>query len=293
MQPTGWDAAAALAKAVIYAATYGAAGAVFFLSYAGRLLHGAQRLRIVHAVLLLAALGALASVARISLLAASMSDNLAGLFDLSFAGMILHAGEGRALLLRITGLMLCAAALGSGRIRACVAFAGALLAAASFAVTGHVHALQPSLLPTVILMLHLSCGAFWLGALWPLLQVARDGNDAVTAALAARFGRIALCIVALLLAAGALLACRLLGSLTDLWNSDYGRMLTLKMLLVAAMLCAAAVNKLRLTPRLAAGDAQAAASLRRSMAFEMAMAGAILLVTALFTSLTGPPALGS
>jgi hypothetical protein len=82
-------------------------------------------------------------------------------------------------------------------------------------------------------MLHLWCGAFWLGALWPLLQVARH-DDPLTAALAARFGRIALYLVGVLLAAGALLACRLLGSLAALWSSDYGRMLSLKLLLVAA-----------------------------------------------------------
>lgn len=287
MEVTGWDAAAALAKALTYAATLSAAGTTFFLGYTAQLLRTQQRHRIVRVILLLAPLAAVASITRVSLLAASMSDNLAGMFDLSFAGMILRAGEGRAILLRIAGLVLCTAAFKSGRFWSWVAWAGAMLAAASFAVVGHVHALQPNRLATVILMLHLWCGAFWLGALWPLLQVARH-DDPLTAALAARFGRIALYLVGVLLAAGTLLACRLLGGLAALWSSDYGRMLSLKILLVAAMLCAAAVNKLRLTPRLAAGDARAAAHLRRSVTFEMGLGGAILLVTALFTSLTGP-----
>jgi putative copper export protein len=82
----------------------------------------------------------------------------------------------------------------------------------------------------------------------------------------------------------------LLGSVAEMWSSDYGRMLSLKLLLVAALLSAAAVNKLRLTPRLAAGDAVAALHLRRSIGLEMMLGGSILLVTAAFTSLSGPGA---
>ena len=290
MESTGWDAAAALAKAVTYAGTLGAAGAIFFLNYNERLLRDAQRRGIVRSIVMLSAMAALASAAKISLLAASMSENASGMLDISFAGMILRAGEGRAVAIRIVGLIVCSAVMLSGRCWTRLAFLGALLAAASFAAAGHVHALKPNIVPTLLLMLHLWCGAFWLGALWPLLRVARHGDDSLTASLAARFGSIALSLVALLIAAGALLVYRLLGSLADMWSSDYGRMLSLKLLLVVALLSAAAVNKLRLTPRLAAGDAAAAVHLRRSIGLEMILGGLILLVTAAFTSLSGPPA---
>jgi len=290
VEATGWDAAAALAKAITYAGTLGAAGAIFFLNYNERLLRNAQRRDIVRATVMLSAMAALASAARISLLAASMSDNLAGMLDMSFAGMILRAGEGRALAIRIVGLILCSAAMLSGRGFTRLAFLGALAAAASFAAVGHVHALKPNIIPTLLTMLHLWCGAFWLGALWPLLRAARHGADSLTASLAARFGNIALILVALLIAAGALLLYRLLGSFADLWTSDYGRLLSLKLLLVVALLFAAAVNKLRLTPRLQAGDAVAAVHLRRSIVLEMILGSLILLVTAAFTSLSGPPA---
>lgn len=290
MEVTGWDAAAALTKAISYAATLGAAGAVFFLAYGDRLLRPAQRRSILRQVLILSALAVLASVARISLLAASMSDSPTDMFDLSMAGMILSAGEGWCLALRIVGLLLCLAALNSGRLPRAAACAGAMLAAASFAAVGHVHGLKPDRLPTVLLIVHLTCAAFWLGALWPLLEVADAGDTGLTAALAARFGKLALYGVGFLLCAGVLLAYRLLGSLSALWTSDYGRLLGLKLLLVAALLCAAALNKLRLTPRLKAGDVLAAGSLRRSIRIEMIVGGLILLVTATFTSLTGPPA---
>jgi putative copper export protein len=65
-----------------------------------------------------------------------------------------------------------------------------------------------------------------------------------------------------------------------------------KLVLVAGLLSLAAFNKFRLTPRLLAGDAAAAHGLRRSIHAEMALAAAILLTTAVLTTLFGPPALG-
>ncbi len=288
MELTGWEAAVILDKALTYAATLGASGAIFFLNYNARLLRAAQLRRIRGCVAVLLILSALASAAKVLLLSGSMSDDFAGMFDGSFAAMILRAGEGRAAGMRLAGLILCGAMFLPARRASLAAGVGALLAAASFAAVGHVHALKPNGVATLLLTLHLWCGAFWLGALWPLLQVARDGDGAQTAAVAARFGDIAVILVSALIAAGALLLCRLLGVVSELWTSTYGRMLSLKLLVVAALLSAAALNKLRLTPRLAAGDAGAAMHLRRSIGTEMLLGGTILLVTAALTTLAGP-----
>ena len=284
MELSGWEAAAALAKAITYAATLGAAGAIFFLNY-NEALQAAQRRRIHRGLALLLIAAGLASAAKVLLLAGSMSDDFAGMFDSSFIGMILRAGEGRAAGIRLVGLIVCSTVLFSKRR---VAAVGALLAAGSFAAGGHVHALEPNGLATLFLLLHLWCGAFWLGALWPLLQVARDGDGAQTAAVAARFGNIAMYLVAALIAAGALLLYRVLGSVSEIWNGAYGRMLSLKLLLVVALLSAAALNKRRLTPRLAAGDAAAGVCLRRSIRTEMILGSMILLATAALTTFAGP-----
>jgi copper resistance protein D len=281
---SGWEAAAALAKAITYAATLGAAGAIFFLNY-NEALQTAQRRRMHRGIALLLIAAAVASVAKVLTLAGSMSDDFAGMFDSSFAAMILRAGEGRAAGVRLVGLIVCGAVFFSKQRLAAV---GALLAAGSFAAAGHVHALKPNGLATLFLLLHLWCGAFWLGALWPLLQVARDGAAAQTAIVAARFGNIAVYLVGALIAAGALLLYRVLGSVSELWSTAYGRTLSLKLLLVVALLSAAALNKLRLTPRLAAGDAAAGVYLRRSIAAEMILGCMILLATAALTTFAGP-----
>jgi putative copper resistance protein D len=289
LELSGWDAAAVCAKALTYAATLSAAGGIFFLSYNGNLLHEAQRSRIRRLVGALLVASALASCARILLSAASMSGELAGMFDSGLARMILGAGEGRATGIRMVGLALAALAiLFRSRLRV-LALTGAIIASISFAGIGHVHALPASAAPSLLLGLHLLCAAFWLGALGPLLIAARDGNESQMALLASRFGKLALGAVALLLSVGLSLLWILIGDAAPFWDSDYGRMMVIKLLAVAVLLGIAAVNKLYLTPKLLNSHAKAIIQLRRSIQAEMVSGALILLITATFTTVSGPP----
>jgi putative copper export protein len=325
-----WDAALVIVKAVSYAATLGASGGVMFLIYNGSLIESSQGARLRRLILALVLMAALASVAKILVTAASMSGDAGGLVDAPLVRMVLQAGEGRAVLVRLVGLLLMGGALAVDRLRPArpqprstppprpaaplAALIGAIAAATSFAGVGHVHALgsgsagntglvgasglavgsalAEQWLPTLVLALHLSAAAFWLGALMPLLMVARDAEVGRVAAMAARFGAAALYVVGALMAAGACLLVLLLHRVADLWGSDYGRLILAKLLLVAGLLGLAALNHWRLTPRLLAYDPSALRALQRSIRAEIALAGIILFVTAALTTLVGPPALG-
>jgi copper resistance protein D len=289
LELSGWDVAAVCAKAVTYAATLGAAGAIFFLAYNGSLLFELPRSRIRRLIGTLLLASALASCARVLLSSASMSGELGGMFDSGFVRMILGAGEGRATGMRMAGLALAALAIPSNpRFRA-LAPLGAAAASISFAGVGHIRALLPNAAPLLLLCVHLLCAAFWLGALGPLLIAARDGSDTRVALLASRFGRLALGVVVLLLAAGAGVLWAVIGDAAQFWSSDYGRMMAVKLLIVAALLSIAAVNKLYLTPKLLSGHAKALIQFRRSVKLEMVIGALILLITATFTTLAGPP----
>jgi copper resistance protein D len=289
LELSGWDAAAVCAKAITYAATLGAAGAIFFLAYCGSLLQEAQRSRIRRLIGTMVIASAVASCARILLTAATMSGDLAGMFDMTFTRMILGAGEGLATGIRMAGLALAALALRPGPRFRPLALVGAVPASMSFAGVGHIHALWPSIAPSVLLCLHLLCAAFWLGALAPLLITARDRNASQIAAVAARFGQWALGVVVLLLSAGATLLWTLIRDAAPFWGSDYGRMMAIKQLLVAALLGIAGVNKLYLTPRLLQGHSKAFIQFRHTVQIEMVLGALILLITATFTTVTGPP----
>src|SRR5882757_2784139 len=288
MEISGWDVAGAFAKAAMYAATLVAAGAIFFLAYCDTLLRQGQRTVIRRLIGILIGVAALLSVARIALLSGSMSGDAAGMFDTNLARMVLGAGEGRATGARIIGLCFALLALSPKPVLRGPAILGGIIAATSFAWIGHVHALTPNIVPSLLLCLHLLCAAFWLGALPPLWVIVAGGNEPQIAAAAARFGKLALRVVALLLAAGVSLLLMLI-SPAQLLSSDYGRLMSIKLLAVAALLGLAAWNKLHLTPRLLGREKRAAILFRRSLAAEISVGGFILMITAAFTTLTGPP----
>jgi putative copper export protein len=286
-----WDGAAVLVKAGLYAATLGAAGGIFFLAYSRSLLERGDHLAIARTLRILVAVAIAASAARVLITAGSMSEDAAGMLDARLLAMVWHGGEGRAAALRAGGLLLAIPALahGGGRGRG-LAIVGAALAATSFAWVGHVHAAARTAAP-LLLGIHILAVAFWLGALAPLLILTRRREPRALGAVAARFGRIAVAVVAALLAAGAAVLWILLGSFSELWSSGYGCLACVKIVIVACLLTLAAWNKLRLVPRIVAGDPVAVRSLRRSIRAEMLVAALILLITAALTTLTGPPSM--
>ena len=198
--------------------------------------------------------------------------------------MVIGGGEGTAGLLRAGGLAaLCAGLIGS-RGHLALLVTGVLLVAVSFATLGHVHAHHRVAL-SAVLVLHLVGAAFWLGALWPLARLlARDPRRA--APVVARFSRLAVVAVPLLLVAGVCLLFALLDAPSALVTSGYGRWLCVKLTLVAGLLALAARNRLRLTARLDRPGGEVA--LLRAIHLEMLLAAGVLAVTAVMTTLTGP-----
>ena len=286
-----WDGALIGFKALTYAGTLCAAGAVFFLGYGGSLVAAENRSRIRSGVWSLSILAIAGGGAQIMVSAGSMSDAASGMWDGSLLRMIWQAGAGRGNLIRDLGLLL--AALGMGRRRpSWWSLVAAVAAATSFAWNGHARALNLGPLPVLLVSAHLLGVAFWLGALPALGLVARDGDASAAAAPVARFGAAALVVVGGLTAAGLGLLWILLGDFAGLWRSAYGRFFMLKLTLVGALLCLAAFNKLSLTPRLLAGDTRALQALRISIRLELLLGALILLATATLTTITGAPALG-
>jgi len=239
----------------------------------------------------LSMLSVLAGAVQILATAASMSGAASGMWDGTMVHMVWQAGAGRAYAVRDFGLLLMATAV-LRSLHPWPACIGAMIAATSFAWTGHAQSLHPNALPVLLQSVHLLGAAFWLGALGPLAVVARNRELPQIAAIVSRFGTSAVFVVAMLLAAGLGLLYIMLGSVSDMWATEYGRYVMLKLCFVAGLLCLAAFNKRRLTPRLLAGDVGALRGLRISLRLELLFGALILAVTATFTTITGAPALG-
>jgi copper resistance protein D len=138
---------------------------------------------------------------------------------------------------------------------------GALLAAglaASLAWAGHAAATE-GLDGTIHLAsdaLHLVAAGAWLGALWPLsvlLDRARQAplSPAIAYQATRRFSILGMISVAAILASGTVNTYEILGMAAFSLDSDYNRLLLAKIGLFVAMVAIAAVNRRRLTPRLA------------------------------------------
>lgn len=141
-----------------------------------------------------------------------------------------------------------------------LALASAVALIAAIAWTGHAGSTLGEMgdLHLTADALHLFAAAAWLGGLVSLvllLTAARRNQDLAWTSLARdaaqRFSTLGIISVGTLLVTGIVNAGILVGSVHALLITEYGRILTLKIIVFAIMLMFAAVNRFWLTPRIA------------------------------------------
>jgi copper resistance protein D len=147
--------------------------------------------------------------------------------------------------------------------------------------------------------LHLTAAAAWAGTLLPLaLVLATAENETASVALArtatVRFSAFGIASVATLLITGSINTWYLAGSIPALTETDYGHLLLIKIALFLVMVAIAAINRLVLTPRLVqtASAAQARRvllQLRINTLVEVAIGVTIIAIVAMLG--TNPPGL--
>jgi putative copper export protein len=110
--------------------------------------------------------------------------------------------------------------------------------------------------------LHLLSVGAWLGGLpafalllWAAYRRQKPDWYDFTIVVTHRFSWLAAISIGTLLATGIVNSWNLLGGPRDLWTTDYGRLVASKIVLLAAMIAIATVNKFHLTPRLPARSA--------------------------------------
>lgn len=162
------------------------------------------------------------------------------------------------------------------------------------ALTGHAAGTQ-ALRPVTLVAdtLHVLAAGCWMGGLAFVLFAERRRSRAQPDAsllpeLVPLFSPVAVVSVAVLVATGVLASWVHLGGLAALSTTDYGRFLSIKLILVAIVLALGATNWRVLTARLGSPDGVDA--LRRSALTELAVGQLVLLVTAVLvrTSPMGP-----
>lgn len=175
---------------------------------------------------------------------------------------------------------------GPGAVRA-VSLLALIGTGLALSASGHASTAPPQWATRPAVFLHAVAATLWLGALLPLAGALRQGGGASTHTLS-RFSRLIIYPLAVMVAAGVVLASVQLGHPSALLDTDYGRVLVLKLALVAAILLLAARHRWRLTGAVMRGQAGTARRLRRSIMVETVMMLAVLAVVALWR-FTPPP----
>lgn len=279
----GWAAAIVLAKLALYAGAALAAGGMLHRLTLGPG-PGASARTVVAGALLVC----VASLGLVALQAGLLAGRgLCGMADPAMLGFVIESRWGESTALRAAGAALLVTALvGAAAWRLGAGIAGAAAVVWSFSLVGHT---SDSALLQAALGVHLLAVLFWAGSLWPLGVAARRLPAAEAAALAERFGRIAMAAVGVLVLAGVVVAAFLVGSPGALVGTAYGVTLGVKMLLVLGVLGLAARHRTALVPSLAAGAPDAGPRLARSIRLEAALMLGVFLATAVLTTLTTPP----
>ena len=166
------------------------------------------------------------------------------------------AGIGRAL---VVVALVAAAALRDRRPRA--AAGAVVLALGGVAASGHAGSAEPRVPSILNDWLHLVSGSLWLGGIgllvllwWPVVRFTRPGSRvAIARDVLAPFGRIAIGAFLVAVATGLVSLVTQLGRVAALWDTAYGRLLAVKIVVVGLIAAASFVHARRLRPQVLEG----------------------------------------
>jgi putative copper export protein len=157
-------------------------------------------------------------------------------------------------------------------------------------LTGHAVA-QPGgyVLPVVLQALHVLGAGVWIGGLVVMLVVigrAAASSSGIAGPMVRRFSPVALAGAGLLASTGIATAFLYLGEPRDLWSTEYGRTLLVKIAGFAGVAAMGFVNWQHVRPQLTLGGGTAL--LRRTATIELTLAVLVLALTARLTGLPQP-----
>ncbi|MFI0399117.1 MAG: copper resistance D family protein [Thiolinea sp.] len=288
-----WIIAIVLNKYLLYLAIAAGAGSVFMLTQAQASLLNpfSWRYGVYSSVL-----GLVLAIVDFFLQVGLFADaGLVGLADSNYIAMIWDSPLGWQCVFRVLGFLLMLLVIGwswkQGQALRWQGLLASILALTLLCFAGlHAgHTVEHATWVHWALSFHFVIGLWWMGCLWPLALSCQGLEPVRLQQLMQSFGIIAGWLVPILLIAGLGLAYALTGSWQHLFTSAHGQLLLAKIALVVGLLGAAAYHKLKLVPQLT--EPYRAQTLQRSIYRELGIGLAVLLLTAVLSSMVGPTAL--
>jgi copper transport protein len=273
---TALDVVGGVGRWLGFAGTLAAAGAALLALVAGGAEAGARR-----RLRPLAVAGALVGLAGVAVsLVATLADGTGRPF-LSTVSLVPDLAwdtrTGQLAVIRGALCALTAVAAGVGALWRRTTVPAALAAGASLvtaSIAGHAWTAPARGLAVTADVAHLAAVALWVGGIAALVVALPAAEDRLR--LASRFSQLALGAVAVVVVSGAVSGYQQVRSLDGLVDTGYGQLLMVKVLVFLPLLALGYVNRAHLVPLVA----KSLAPLTRSLRAEVAVAGAVLAVTA-------------
>ena len=165
------------------------------------------------------------------------------------------------------------------------AFLGAFVLLVSELFIGHTSSTDPRLLVGLGNIIHMAAGGLWAAGSFMLASTLwrrhRRGVPLDARLLATRFSVVAAWSLVAVAVSGVVLAWTIIGSIGGFWQTDFGRLLLLKVAFVAAVAAMGAYNHRVLVPALVDDAESDGVRFRRAITIEAALFSVILLVTSL------------
>jgi putative copper export protein len=242
------------------------------------------------------AAGWMAAVAGVGVVVAETRDAAGSLSPSAVDAYLLSTASGASRATAVLAVVVAAALAG----RAWRAAAGALVVAlAAIAFGGHANSASPRSLALLTDWIHLVAGAVWAGGIAQIVvtwlprisRLPAGRRMTVVGAVLERFGGIALPAFAVVVIAGIGNALIELGRPAELWATSYGRVLLVKIVLVAAVGVASYLHAFRLRPQVLKGEGSPLMEQRlwRLVSGEPAVLVVVLVIAAALAVFPLPP----
>lgn len=223
---------------------------------------------------------------RLFLMNAELAGGLEDSFDFSLFGWIWTPNRDQTLAYLIGAIALL---ISSASGLKWLSIPGLIAVFAGVGLGGHTHGMDAPGLNPLLVSIHVAIAAFWVTApivLWPIKPM----SDTVLLQRMKRFSTVAVWTIPILIGGGVWLSFQLGGSVTTLIETDYGRLLAIKLGLVLIALSAGAANKFWVTAQISKDAAAGRRLLHRTLTVDYLLFGGIVIAIASATSLTGPGA---
>ena len=166
-----------------------------------------------------------------------------------------------------------------------LALLGAALLILSESFIGHTASIEPRALMGVSDAVHLTSAAIWAAGAWLLAATLwrrhRQNEPLNAGLLATRFSVLATWSLVAVALSGTILAWAILEQPSALWESEFGRLLLAKIVVVIVIGSIGLHNQRVLLPALASGDESSEQRFRRTIAIESLLFVVVLLITSL------------